>query len=64
MKTKKIVALLLSLAVMLASFSLLCVGVSAVEVQNQIDLSTYEDGAEADLVTVKTRPLLFVPQLK
>lgn len=46
MKLKKVVALLLSLAVMLTSISLLCVSVSAVEVQTQIDIddevSTYE----------------------
>lgn len=46
MKLKKIVALLLTLAVMLASMSMMCFSTSAVEVQTQINIpegvSTYE----------------------
>ena len=42
MKTKKIVALLLTLAVMLASFSLLSISASEVEVQTQIDIPDTE----------------------
>lgn len=43
MKTKKIVALLLTLAVTIASFSLLGVSVSAVDVQNQIEIVLPEE---------------------
>jgi len=46
MKTKKIVALLLTMAVMLSSLSMMCIGVSAVEVQTQVNIPdgvpTYE----------------------
>ncbi|MBQ8213464.1 MAG: hypothetical protein IJZ80_05580, partial [Clostridia bacterium] len=45
MKTKKIIALLLCIAIMLATLPLLCFGTSAVEVQTQTDLSEQSDGA-------------------
>ncbi|MBQ8212600.1 MAG: hypothetical protein IJZ80_01220 [Clostridia bacterium] len=48
MKTKKIVSLLLSMAVMLTSLSLLCIGASAVEVQNQIDIPDCENESEKE----------------
>ena len=49
MKNKKIIALLLCIAIMLAALPLLCVSTSAVEVQAQTDLSAYKDG---DVVTI------------
>ena len=51
MKLKKVVALLLSLAVMLTSISLLCVSASAVEVQTQIDIPDEETTYVLDGVT-------------
>ena len=51
MKLKKVVALLLSLAVMLTSISLLCVSISAMEVQTQIDIPDEETTYKLDGVT-------------
>ena len=51
MKTKKLVALLLSLAVMIASFTLLGVSVSAVDVQTQINIPDGKETYELDGVT-------------